>query len=121
MKTGKVEYSPDYASHANETAERYRGFYEATKMHVSDWDPVAEKAKRDEQARIAAEYQRLQSAVVEKARTFGITWRAYTQDRISSRAPSGQLNHVATEARIQLCDAVNALIAFEAEHKIGEK
>jgi hypothetical protein len=70
-------------------------------------------------ADIEVEHQRLQSAVVAKARTFGAAWKAHLQDRISSRHPSEQLDAVATEARIQLCDSVGDLIAYEQQHNMG--
>jgi hypothetical protein len=104
MTTGKIEYSPDYKSRSQSLSAR-----------------IAERARIVAKGlETQTEHARLQSVVVEKARAFGRAWRAELEHRIATLKPSEQLNHVATEARIQLCDAVDDLIAFEKEHKIGE-
>lgn len=61
----------------------------------------------------AIDRQRLEREVIERAIAFGKAWRARIQDRISTSYPSEQLDHEATEKRIKLCDAVDALDRFE--------
>lgn len=55
---------------------------------------------------VRAEHQRLQLAVVEAAKSFVSELERNNWDRLVSFR--------------QLCGTVDALIAFEAEHKIGE-
>ena len=121
MKTGKVEYSPDYKSRQPRVKISSTGA-----RSIEPFDIVRSEAGRAEieaqqSCSWKADHQRLQSAVVGKARVFGIAWKTRIKDRISSRSPSEELDHAATEARIQLCEAVDALIKFEVEHGIGEK
>jgi hypothetical protein len=66
---------------------------------------LSEKHERDNA--ISAEHARLKDAVVEKAKEF-------TSDE------EARDNWNALVAYRELCGVVDALIAFEAEHKIGE-
>lgn len=110
METEKVKHGVDFASRADETAERYCGFHEATKMHVVDWDPRAEKAKREESARIATEHQRLKDDVINAARA---DRKAETKAESESYGASFEkLLHARRAFRL----AVSALMQFETDH-----
>jgi hypothetical protein len=91
MGTGKVEYAPDYKSRVRQAVDEGRRIADSI---------IANN-------RLSAEHQRLQSAVVEAAKT----WK---QSNPNDDA-QWNVNYPA------LCQSIDALIVFEAEYGIGEK
>lgn len=110
MTTGKVEYAPDYKSVRRDSKGLPIDDRGWPIMEVVDYDPLAEKAKREEQARVFAEHQRLKDAVVDAAREARIVRR-----RESSEA-SEYLRALADTMHAER-DAVDALIDFESSQQ----
>ena len=96
MKTGKVEYAPDYKS-KRRTLTIAADIPDDVDDRLLFCDSTQERI---------ADLQRLRSAVVEAAK----------EATLDAKHPSVEIPVLPNG----LQDAVDALIAFEAEHKIGE-
>ena len=106
METGKVEYSPDYKSRQPRVKISSTGA-----RSIEPFDIVRSEAGRAEieaqQSRSwKADHQRLQSAIVEKARIMLEINEA--------------VGHVCLDVEDTL-EATRHLVQFESEHGIGEK
>jgi hypothetical protein len=99
MKTGKVEYAPDYKSERRTLTIADIPDDLDDRLLFCDSSPTQERI---------ADLQRLQAAVVEAVRV----WAKLRDDRNTAQVH---------ESATLLLRTHNALIAFEAEHKIGER
>jgi len=115
METGKVEFAPDYKS-SQSSAASHGDFVRTLRINSTaltaearSYPDMTSKFKAIE---LRAELQRLQSAVVEAAKT----WRAgaFTKDVTMASANQHYRDYQAMSA------AADALIAFEAEHGITQ-
>jgi uncharacterized protein (DUF362 family) len=102
VETGKVEYAPDYKSQVE--------------LAMDEGRRIAESVIANN--KFNAEHQRLKDAVVEAVKE---------ERRLERLADEGKNTIVRTDALINSSratrvrrQAVDALIEFEAEHKIGE-
>jgi hypothetical protein len=111
METGKVEYAPDYKSK--------RGMGQPFSEFLAEQMRDPEFAEAYKATDVEVEHARLKDAVVDAVKE---------ERRLERLADEGRNTLVRTDALIAVHDAsrvkrsaVDALIAFEAEHKIGEK
>lgn len=91
-------------------------------MEVVDYDPVAEKAKREVEARLLAEHQRLRDSVVDTAKherrvdlAIGDYWRKREVDPDYDPDSAALFALVNDSGGLAHNNAVDALLAFEAE------
>jgi|ERR1051325_1499688 uncharacterized protein YfeS len=105
METGKVEYAPDYKSK--------RGMGQPFSEFLAEQMRDPEFAEAYKATDVKVEHQRLQLAVVEAAKAVRCADRLFYSAPIAENSAAGSLAHHTFDA------AVDALIAFEAEHKIG--
>ena len=117
METGKVEYAPDYESEKRRlpTIKEMSGSINyGGRVVFEDGEPVVLTPEES----IAHEHARLKDVVANVAKE---------ERRLERLADEGRNTLVRTDALINSSratrvrrTAVDALIAFEAEHKIGE-
>jgi hypothetical protein len=111
METGKVKFAPDYKSKARSIAD-----IAASHVCTEVCDPdkrllaAAHKHVDDLRAKRVAEHARLQAVVVEQV-------KAQRRAEKSATVPN---DFDVAEAQRNVRVAVDALIAFEVEHEIGE-
>lgn len=98
MKAGKVEYAPDYKSQVQLAMDEGRRIAES--VIVTN--------------KFNSEHARLKDAVVEAVKA----WRV-ERLRIETTASPFERLDLSIDANIELFKPVDALLAFEAEHKIG--
>jgi hypothetical protein len=96
METGKVKCAPDYKSKSQ--VKRIAAQKRECSMCGEDHAAVAKQ--RDAQRAVADKHKRLRAAVIDAVRKWHHNDKGFT--------------------RIPIHLAMDALIAFEAEHKIGE-
>jgi hypothetical protein len=110
METGKVEYAPDYKSRESSAASHGARLRTLIRNSTAK-DPIRDLASTDsaEKARITTEHERLRAAVVEKSKAAQRSLASITFLNVD----------VGTFIR-ELIAANSALIAFEADHEIGE-
>lgn len=101
MTGGKI----DFKAHAEETADRYRSFFEVTKMNVVDYQPKADVAERSkERARLEREVVEAAKAERAAAKDYDrhlilINWRRFVDTRQARES------------------AIDALLEFESQQK----
>ncbi|HEX2879876.1 MAG TPA: hypothetical protein VHO25_10130 [Polyangiaceae bacterium] len=110
METGNVQIAPDYKS--DRKVERRMG--QPFKEFLAEQMRDPEFAAAYNAADIEVEHQRLQSAVVEAAKAERNAAIAYDKRMILENWKRQ------VDTRAARVAAVDALIAFESEHKIGE-
>jgi 23S rRNA A2030 N6-methylase RlmJ len=109
MKTGKVEYAPDYKS-GRRTLTIAADIPDDVDDRLLFCDSTQERI---------AEHQRLQSAVVEAAKR----WNGARHLLATPHKDANEYHEryiALTNSCVNLGEDLDDLIAFEAEHKIGE-
>src|ERR1051326_1731180 len=107
METGKVEYAPDYKSEKRKPLNPRVNISANGRPFVAKED-VIKSMLGNKSADIESELARLQAAVLKIVTAYRAAVKAYI-------AP-----HSRIYSQDDLWSAVDALIAFEAEHAIGE-
>lgn len=108
MTTGKIEYAPDYGiCPIHRKRDDCTIAVERTRISLADFAELGPPSP-------VVEHQRLQLAVVEAAKV----------DRMAEYKPATESEYTGIDNLIRtrraFRAAVTALLAFEAEHKIGE-